>query len=151
MSLFKIAKMYHKNNVYKLNLLAIMKNIFFVFHSWLWHLDDDVFLKEQHQTNLELIIIDNEFVYEIEKIIDFRMNNKKMISSLIAKNVYNIAYDKQIIQTSIQFLYDKYSSTLKMFSRSLQIFITNILTSQDYTTFSCVRQIEHFQNKINKN
>ena len=74
---FKIAKIYHKNNIYKLNLLAIMKDIFLVFHSWLLHLDDDVFLKKQHQANLELIIIDYEFVYEIEKIIDSRMNNKR--------------------------------------------------------------------------
>ena len=77
LSFFKITKIYHKNNVYKLNLLAIMKDIFLVFHSWLLHFNNDVFLKEQHQANLELIIINNEFVYEIEKIIDFRMNNKR--------------------------------------------------------------------------
>ena len=33
LNFFKIAKIYHKNNVYKLNLLATMKNIFLVFHS----------------------------------------------------------------------------------------------------------------------
>ena len=48
LNFFKIAKMYHKNSAYKLDLLAIMKNIFLVFHSWLLHFDDDVLLKEQH-------------------------------------------------------------------------------------------------------
>ena len=33
LSFFKIIKIYHINNAYKLNLLATMKNIFSIFHS----------------------------------------------------------------------------------------------------------------------
>ena len=77
LSLFKIIKIYHINNAYKLNLLATMKSIFSIFHSWLLHLENEISLENQHQIDLELIIIDNEFVYEIEEIIDSRINNKR--------------------------------------------------------------------------
>ena len=64
------------NFVYELNLSKFLKSVFSVFHFWLLHLEDSDSLFEQKDHESNLIAIDSESneLWEVEKILKFKIN-----------------------------------------------------------------------------
>ena len=95
LNFYVIKKIIH-NIVYELKFFESMKSIFSMFHSWLLHSLNDDSLFDQHISNSSSIIIKNEFEWEINRIVNFRLNRKANDSIFRKKNFlqYRVKYKK---------------------------------------------------------
>ena len=77
------------NSVYELNLSKSMKKVFSVFHLWLLHLKDNDSLSKQKNHEFDLIVIDveNNELWEIEKILKFKINMRMIDFEFQQRNV----------------------------------------------------------------
>ena len=75
------------NCVYELKLLDVIKDIFFVFHFWLLHLDDDKSLSNQKSTILNLIKTNfEEDAWTIDEILKSRIDKRRNDSTTKIKS-----------------------------------------------------------------
>ena len=73
------------NCVYKLKLSNAMQDIYSVFHSWLLHIDDNVSLQSQRESNAQFAFIDKKReVWYIDEILDFKIDKRRK-NSIIEK------------------------------------------------------------------
>ena len=73
-----IVKRVVDNCVYELNLSQAMKNIFFVFHFWLLHVDDSISLQDQQKSTVQFVFIDDkDDVWYVEQILNSKMNKRR--------------------------------------------------------------------------
>ena len=78
------------NCAYKLKLFESMQSIFFVFHSWLLHLNESNSLFEQRQTKSFSIIIEKESKWKLNKIVNLKID--KRINDFITKTREMLQY-----------------------------------------------------------
>ena len=107
---FKIVKIVD-NMIYELKFFEIMQSIFSVFHSWLLHLNDETFLKNQNDFDSESLKMNENFVYYSNEIIDFRINRKFNDSVTRTRNFlkYKIKwFDRQYRNVNITFIWQSY-------------------------------------------
>ena len=107
---FKIVKVVD-NMIYELKLLEVMQNIFSVFHSWFLHLNDETFLKNQNDFDSESLKMNENSVYYLNEIIDFRINRRFNDSITRTRNFlkYKIKwFDKQYRNVNITFIWQSY-------------------------------------------
>ena len=92
---FRIIKVFN-NFVYELNLSFIINNIYFIFHSWLLHLNNNDSLSNQIISSFLSINIDEKSeIFDVLKIVNFKID-KRRLNPVIEKKeclMYKIKYN----------------------------------------------------------
>ena len=107
---FKIVKVVD-NMIYELKFLEVMQDIFSVFHSWFLHLNDETFLKNQNDFDFESLKMNEDSVYYLNEIIDFRINRKFNDSATRTRDLlkYKIKwFDRQYRNVNITLIWQSY-------------------------------------------
>ena len=93
LKIFKIIKFHEL--IYKLKFLTSMKRLYFIFHLWLFHLNNNnLFLKQRIILLLFIDIDEKNEIKKIKKIVKFKID-KKMKDFIINKKryfIYKIKY-----------------------------------------------------------
>ena len=99
------------NLIYELKFFEIMQNIFSMFRSWFLHLDDEMFLKNQNDFYSESLKMNENSVYYLNEITNFRINRKFNDSITRTRDFlkYKIKwFDKQYRNINITFIWQLY-------------------------------------------